>query len=82
MCSYNLVVAGYSFGGTVAYEMASDLKRSNETVAMVFMIDTYAWFPKALTNCSEYLRKGAVENMKSAETFVVNLHTHYLLISV
>ena len=67
------LAAGYSFGGTVAYEMASELKRNNETVAMVFMVDTYAWFPKALTSCSEYIKKCTLKNMESAEKFVVSL---------
>ncbi|CAB3989462.1 Phthiocerol synthesis polyketide synthase type I [Paramuricea clavata] len=59
-------LAGYSFGGTVAYEMASELKREyNETVAMVFMVDTLPWFPKALTNCTEYHRKCGEEKLKS-----------------
>ncbi len=72
MCSDILLIAGYSFGGMVAYEMASELKRNNETVAMVFMVDTYAWFPKALTNSSEYIKKYAEENLKSVEKLVVN----------
>ncbi|CAB4025205.1 Phthiocerol synthesis polyketide synthase type I, partial [Paramuricea clavata] len=64
-------LAGYSFGGTVAYEMASELKRNNETVAMVFMVDTYAWFPKALTNCREYVTTCTEQNLKSTKKLVV-----------
>jgi thioesterase domain-containing protein len=71
MCS-DILIAGYSFGGMVAYEMASELKRNNEIVAMVFMVDTYAWFPKALTNCSEYIKKCAEINLKSMKKLVVN----------
>ena len=74
MCADILLIAGYSFGGTVAYEMASELKRNNEIVTMVFMVDTYAWFPKALTNSSEYIKKCAEKNLKSMEKRVVNLH--------
>ena len=66
--------AGYSFGGMVAYEMASELIRNSETVAMVFMVDTYPWFPKALTNCSEFITKCAELNLKILETDVVNIH--------
>ena len=57
----------------MAYEMASELKRKNETVAMVFMVDTYAWFPKALTNCSEYITKCTEVNLKSTQKLVVNM---------
>jgi thioesterase domain-containing protein len=58
----------------VAYEMASQLKREyNETVAMVFMVDTLPWFPKALTNCTEYNRKCGEEILKSMGKLVVNI---------
>jgi hypothetical protein len=58
----------------VAYEMASELKRSyNETVAMVFMVDTFPWFPKALTNCTEYITKCGEENLKSTKKLEVNI---------
>ena len=57
----------------VAYEMASELRRKNETVAMVFMVDTYSWFPKALTNCNEYITKCTEINLKKLQTHVVNI---------
>ncbi len=65
----------------VAYEMASELKKNNETVAMVFMVDTYAWFPNALTNCSEFITKCTELNLKSLEKRVVNIHFCIVYIS-
>lgn len=66
-----MFAAGYSFGGTLAYEMASELKRNNETVAMVFMVDTYGWHPKALTYSSEFMEKSTDYNLKLTEKYVV-----------
>ncbi|XP_028415494.1 uncharacterized protein LOC114538524 [Dendronephthya gigantea] len=63
-------LAGYSFGGLLAYEMASELKRSNETAAIVFMVDTFSWHPKALTNCNEFMRKSTEYNLKITEKIV------------
>ncbi|XP_028418839.1 uncharacterized protein LOC114544380 [Dendronephthya gigantea] len=63
-------LAGYSFGGLLAYEMASELKRNGETVAMVFMVDTFAWHPKALTNGKELMRKTTELTLKSTEKYV------------
>ncbi|XP_028418020.1 uncharacterized protein LOC114542749 [Dendronephthya gigantea] len=63
-------LAGYSFGGLLAYEMASELKRDGETVAMVFMVDTFAWHPKALTNGKEFMRKITELTLKSTEKYV------------
>ncbi|XP_028397228.1 non-reducing polyketide synthase cla3-like [Dendronephthya gigantea] len=63
-------LAGYSFGGMVAYEMASELKRNNETVAMVCMVDTYGWHPKALANSNEFVRKFAEHKLKLTEKYV------------
>ena len=67
-----ILLAGYSFGGVVAYEMASELKRKNETVAMVFMVDTYSWFPKDLPHHSEYIGKYTEKNLKKMETSTVS----------
>ena len=71
--------AGYSFGGIVAYEIASELRRKNETVAMVFMVDTYAWFSKGLTNCSEYITKYIELNVKKMQTSVVTIVAFFYL---
>ncbi|XP_028415505.1 uncharacterized protein LOC114544400 [Dendronephthya gigantea] len=50
--------------------MASELKRNGETVAMVFMVDTFAWHPKALTNGKELMRKTTELTLKSTEKYV------------
>lgn len=43
-------LCGYSFGGLVAYEMASQLERQGEEVALLTLIDTFclrqAWFTR------------------------------------
>ena len=38
-------LTGYSFGGTIAFEMARQLKAMNKKVTMVAMLDTYAYHP-------------------------------------
>ena len=43
-------LAGYSFGGIIALEMATILKNMGETVALVTMIDTGTWHPDAAYN--------------------------------
>lgn len=42
-------LGGYSFGGLVAYEMASLLIEQNERVEFVAMIDTFPWYPRSRT---------------------------------
>ncbi|XP_046846808.1 non-reducing polyketide synthase PKS16-like [Xenia sp. Carnegie-2017] len=64
-------LAGYSFGGTVAYEMASQLKRNNETVLMLLMVDTYAWFPNSLLYAKDFFYNQAEGNLKNAMEIVV-----------
>ena len=58
--------------------MASELKRNGETVAMVFMVDTYAWYPNALTNGKELMRKTAELNLKLTEKYVVTKEINFL----
>ena len=43
-------LAGYSFGGIVAVEIASILQNIGRTVALVTMIDTSVWIPEAAYN--------------------------------
>ncbi|XP_048587065.1 mycocerosic acid synthase-like polyketide synthase isoform X2 [Nematostella vectensis] len=40
-------ICGYSFGGLVAFEMASICTEQGEKVAFVCMIDTYVWSPSS-----------------------------------
>ena len=51
--------------------MASELKRNNETAAMVFMVDTYPWFPRAWPKYSQFVSEGGEETLKSAEEILV-----------
>ena len=42
-------LGGYSYGGLLAYEMASLLTEQNQRVEFVAMIDTFQWFPRSQT---------------------------------
>ena len=42
-------IGGYSYGGLLAYEMASLLTEQNQRVEFVAMIDTFPWFPRSQT---------------------------------
>ena len=42
-------LGGYSYGGLVAYEMASLLREQNQRVEFVAMIDTLSWYPRSRT---------------------------------
>ena len=40
-------LGGYSYGGIVAYEIASLLTEQKQRVEFVAMIDTFPWFPRS-----------------------------------
>ena len=42
-------LGGYSYGGLLAYEMASLLTEQNQRVEFVAMIDTFPWSPLSQT---------------------------------
>ncbi|XP_078372526.1 mycocerosic acid synthase-like isoform X4 [Oculina patagonica] len=42
-------LGGYSYGGLLAYEMASLLTEQNKRVEFVAMIDTFPWYPRSRT---------------------------------
>ena len=42
-------IGGYSYGGLLAYEMASLLTEQNQRVEFVATIDTFPWFPRSQT---------------------------------
>ena len=42
-------LGGYSYGGLLAYEMASLLIEQNQRVEFVAMIDTFPWYPRSQT---------------------------------
>lgn len=50
-------VAGYSFGGKVALEMATILQNMGEDVALLAMIDTLMWLPE-----EEYNSRALIES--------------------
>jgi aspartate racemase len=43
-------IGGYSFGGTVAYEMAQQLRASGEQIGMLALLDTYAGNLKSVSS--------------------------------
>ena len=43
-------IGGYSFGGTVAYEMAQQLRASGESIGMLALLDTYAGNLKSVSS--------------------------------
>jgi len=49
------IVAGYSFGGKVAFEAARAVRRVNGNVALVLLIDAYAWSGLTLGTASRIL---------------------------
>ena len=51
---YFLVAAGFSFGGTLSFEVASQLKEHGDNVAMVIMLDTLPWFPESLIHTRQF----------------------------
>lgn len=60
--------------------MACVLKRNDETVAMLVMLDTFAWIPKALRHCNEYMAKCAemTANMIANIKVIVGRHAPLL----
>ncbi len=56
-------LAGYSFGGLVATEMAAILQESGKETAQLIMIDTLSWLPEAKSNQSFFM-----ENFGSSAT--------------
>ena len=54
-------LGGYSYGGLVAYEIASLLSEQNQRVEFVAMIDTFPWIPPSKTVSSR------LENMQGLE---------------
>lgn len=57
--------------------MASQLKRNNETVLMLLMVDTYAWFPNSLLYAKDFFYNQAEVNLKNATEIVVNIMLYF-----
>lgn len=64
-------IAGYSFGGIVAIEIASILQNIGRTVALVTMIDTSLWIPEAAYN-SKALVEISSEPLEYGITVITN----------
>ena len=47
------IIGGFSFGGTIAYEMACQLIQHHEEVAMVMLLDTFPWVPKRMASSTQ-----------------------------
>lgn len=51
----SLITAGFSFGGTLCFEVASQLNEQDEDVATVILLDTYQWFPSPAIHSKQHL---------------------------
>jgi aspartate racemase len=65
-------LAGYSFGGLVAFEMAQQLQEAGDTVPMVMLLDSYAPKPYAAVMKSE--QKAHMPMKNAALRVMVNLY--------
>ena len=63
-------LGGYSYGGLLAYEMASLLIEQNQSVEFVAMIDTFPWSSLSQTTASRLLAMQRVELMSSQQAQV------------
>ena len=63
-------LGGYSYGGLLAYEMASLLIEQNQSVEFVAMIDTFPWSSRSQTITSRLLAMQRVELMSSQQAQV------------
>ena len=55
-------LGGYSYGGLVAYEMASLLTEQNQRVEFVVMIDTFPWMSQLGTTINRLENMLRLEN--------------------
>ena len=58
-------LSGYSYGGLLAYEMASMLIEQNQSVDFVAMIDTFPWSSRSQTIASRLFTTQRVDTMLS-----------------
>ena len=66
-------LAGYSFGGIVAIEIATILQNTGRTVALLSMIDTFLWAPE-----SAYNSKALMELFSNSLEYGINVSTFQL----
>ena len=58
-------IGGYSYGGLLAYEMASLLTEKKQRVEFVAMIDTFPWWPHSRTISARLAPLQEVEKLRS-----------------
>ena len=58
-------LGGYSYGGLLAYEMASLLTEHNQRVEFVAMIDTFPWYPRSRTISTRLASMQKIERTQS-----------------
>ena len=63
-------LGGYSYGGLLAYEMASLLVEQNQSVEFVAMIDTIPWSSRSQTVASRLFTPQRVDLMLSQQVQV------------
>jgi len=70
-------LGGYSYGGLVAYEMASLLTEQNQRVEFVAMIDTFPWYPHSRTISTRLasMQDNAISSSLQVELFFENFLT-------
>ena len=69
-------LGGYSFGGLVAYEMASLLIEQNQRVEFVGMIDTFTWYPRSRTASNRLVSMVADEQFQRRQVEVRGKRSH------
>jgi amino acid adenylation domain-containing protein/non-ribosomal peptide synthase protein (TIGR01720 family) len=80
------LIAGASFGATVAFDIAKQLKENNEEAAFVGLLDGWAFYPKALQNktkfeqimrhqCQELYMRFQVNQLENYDDWL-NIHWH------
>ena len=69
-------LGGYSYGGLVAYEMASLLTEQKQRVEFVAMIDTFPWYPRSRTVSNRLVSMVADEHFQLRQIQVREKRSH------
>jgi len=70
-------LGGYSYGGLVAYEMASLLTEQKQRVEFVAMIDTFPWYPRSRTVSNRLVSMVADEHFQLRQIQVRVKRSHW-----
>ncbi len=60
-------LAGYSFGGTIAYEVAHILKEQNEKIALLGLIDSWCIFSKSQQNKQHFINNYLSHDLQASK---------------